>query len=360
MRYIINGKFLSQRTTGVQRFAFEILKELDIIAKNLDIALAIRIDATDIPEFKNIKVEQVGTHRGIIWDELELPFYIIRCKAIGVHLCFRAPIIKPDIVCIHDINQITCPSSYSLKSRIPYFLLTMWLIRKAKRIFTVSYFSMKEINKIANRQLVYIESIIGNAWQHLSYTVSDTSILSNLALTDREYYFTLGSLCRHKNLSWIFNTATLNPTSLFVIAGSVNRKVLSAAQNQHVPTNVKLIGYVSDSEAKTLMSNCKAFIYPSYYEGFGVPPLEALGCGCKKIVVSDIEVMHEIYSNAAVYINPYEPIGDIDEYILNYPVHMQPEDVLGKYSWVKSAHTLFNVLKEYENIIVTKKHTIRG
>ena len=67
--------------------------------------------------------------------------------------------------------------------------------------------------------------------------------------------------------------------------------------------NVKLLGYVSDGQVKWLMQNCKAFIFPSYYEGFGIPPLEALSVGAK-IVVGNAASLPEIYKKSAYYIDP--------------------------------------------------------
>ena len=89
---------------------------------------------------------------------------------------------------------------------------------------------------------------------------------------------------------------------------------------------MKLLGYVSDEEAKTLMRDCKAFLFPSIYEGFGIPPLEAMSAGCKRIIVSDTEVMHEIFGDSVEYIN-----------IKKEEITFSENDVLSTYSWEKSA-----------------------
>ena len=68
--------------------------------------------------------------------------------------------------------------------------------------------------------------------------------------------------------------------------------------------NVILLGYVSDEEVKALMQKCKAFVFPSYYEGFGIPPLEALSAGAR-IIIARSASLPEIYGNAALYIDAY-------------------------------------------------------
>ena len=64
--------------------------------------------------------------------------------------------------------------------------------------------------------------------------------------------------------------------------------------------------WVSDEGAKTLMRDCKVFLFPTFYEGFDIPPLEAISAGAKQVVVSDTEVMHEVFGDSVSYINPNE------------------------------------------------------
>ena len=108
--------------------------------------------------------------------------------------------------------------------------------------------------------------------------------------------------------------------------------------------NVKLLGYVSDGQVKWLMQNCKAFIFPSYYEGFGIPPLEALSVGTK-IVVGNAASLPEIYKGAALYIDPYSTDCTIKELLKKKTD--APDMVLSEYTYDKAAKKLYNVLKEF-------------
>ena len=102
-------------------------------------------------------------------------------------------------------------------------------------------------------------------------------------------------------------------------------------------------GYASDQLAKTLMKFCKAFIFPSYYEGFGIPPLEALSLGAK-VIVSNTASLPEIFGNSAYYISPDNADIDLNE-LISKPV-ADADEVLSKYSWEKSAKQLLDILKE--------------
>ena len=93
---------------------------------------------------------------------------------------------------------------------------------------------------------------------------------------------------------------------------------------------------------KALMRNCKAFIFPSFFEGFGIPPLEAMSVGAK-VLVSNASCLPEIYGNSAIYIDPYNSDIDINEF-LKKPVD-SPELVLEKYSFANTAKKIYADIK---------------
>lgn len=92
-----------------------------------------------------------------------------------------------------------------------------------------------------------------------------------------------------------------NPPFDFVVAGSVNPSIF--AGTQEAAKNAKYLGYVSDEQLKGLYQNALCFVFPSRYEGFGIPPLEAMAMGCP-VVVSDIAAIREVCGDAATYFDP--------------------------------------------------------
>ena len=115
-KVFINGKFLAQRTTGVQRFAREVISELDaLLLDSDDVGLVVPANACDIPQLKQIKVYKSRYKASIFWEQFWLPLYIKMHGAVGVHLCHVAPILKPDIVCIHDVNVLSNPKWFTKK-----------------------------------------------------------------------------------------------------------------------------------------------------------------------------------------------------------------------------------------------------
>ena len=133
-----------------------------------------------------------------------------------------------------------------------------------------------------------------------------------------------------------------NPNAVFAVSGAVNSKVFGDNFDFEVPKNLKFLGYVSDEEAKTLMRDCKAFLFPTFYEGFGIPPLEAMSVGAKA-VVSDASCMREIFEDSVYYVDPNN--ADVDfEQLLSEKVS-DPQKILDKFSWQKSAEKFMEILK---------------
>lgn len=249
------------------------------------------------------------------------------------------PILTPHCVALHDVNFKVNPQFYSRSFSLWYRLVFFLSVSRIRRLVTVSNFSKIEIQR-CYRGIRNDIAVIPNAWQHMEKISYDERALRKFGLTKRGYYLALLSIAPNKNLNWVVSVAKDNPDVIFAVGGGINVKVFGN-QLSGIETirNLKLVGYVSDQEAKTLMRDCKAFIYPTFYEGFGIPPMEALSAGAPEIIVSDTEVMHEIYRDNATYIDPYYPKLPTE----SHPD--RPRDVLERYSWHSSAQQLLDLLR---------------
>jgi glycosyltransferase involved in cell wall biosynthesis len=344
-RFIINGKFLSQRMTGVQRFAYELVSALDgQLTTNDGVSLAVpsSVSETQIPNLHAIAVARVGSHHGVRWEQCDFPSYCHAQHAIPVNLCNAAPLRNPGIVCIHDVKVKRFPEYFTWKFRLWYDLLFSRIARKAVLVLTVSEFSKKEIEAtlhIPERKIV----VVPNAWQHLEHIVPSDDVLSRYHVLDKGFFFMLGSLDPNKNLAWLVKEAQRNPQETFLVSGSIDRKVFAkSAAMASLPSNVTFLGYASDEDVKGLMTHCKALVFPSFYEGFGVPPLEALRVG-SPIIVSDIPVLREIYHEAAIYIDPHRTDYVLEELLATNTTGA--DKVLASYDWKISAGLLKDVLE---------------
>ena len=338
-KFLINGKFLAQRTTGVQRVARELLNALDQLASEGDFLLVVPANAIDVPYFRNVKVLRTNTPASIFFDQIKIPLLSIKMKIPALHLCHTGPFLKPDYVMIHDANVEVNPQWFTKKIVVWYKFVHWVCAKRAKKIFTVSDFSKKELSivyKIPQSKIVNV----GNGWQHVEKNKVDDSVVAKYGLECKKFFFSLGTKAPHKNLKWIYEYATKHPSEIFAISGASYGRIFGKI-DMLVPPNVRFLGYLSDSDVKSLMQNCKAFLFPSFYEGFGIPPLEAMSTGCP-VVVSDIPVMHEIFGESVHYIDPNSTDIDLNTILKSAVASANP--VLEKYSWKKSAAKLYECL----------------
>lgn len=151
----------------------------------------------------------------------------------------------------------------------------------------------------------------------------------------------LSSLSPQKNFVWVKEVAKRNPNKKFLIVGRAEGFTKLGADDLQ-ESNLHFTGYLTDGEIKSLMKGCRAFIHPAVYEGFGIPPIEALACGAE-LIVSAAACLPEVYGNSAHYIEPHNYDVDLDE-LLKEPV-APASRVLDKYSWSSEAKKLLNLLR---------------
>lgn len=347
-KIVINGDFLVNKVfAGVNRYAAEILYELDCLVKGDDVELLVPEYVCGVPEFSNIKVVRYGKSSLMVWKNIILPKYIAKNNAILLDLsqAFPAWIKGSMVTCVHDCIPELVPTAYTGTIRrlivkpLKIFQRKKALM-KSERILTVSENSKRDIINIYG---IKPEKIIvaGNAWQHINRVKYDDELNRKYNLLNGKYYFTLGSRVPHKNLKWIVEAAKQSKDEIFVVSGE--NTYYNNFENEKFPDNIIFTGYITDAQIKSLMKECKAFLFPSFYEGFGIPPMEALSQGAK-IIISDSSSLPEIYRNSAYYINPYD-VSNIDlEEILKGEVN-SPDEVLNRYSWKKTAKIVYETLR---------------
>lgn len=304
----INGRFLSQATTGVQRYAIEIVKALDTLVFNDGSHKRRRVvlltpPGTPAPGWlRLIASRSVGLLRGQVWEQLELPQYTR--DGVCLNLCNTAPLAgRSTVVVIHDAGVFAVPETYSRAFRLWYQLLHPRLGRRALSIVTVSQFSRSELGRYVGIAPERI-AIIPNGGEHILAQPADSGVLKRLALRGR-YVLAVSSQSPHKNFGGIVAALQhLRHDVELVFAGGANPRVFRLSGTD--PGKAHLAGRVTDGELRALYENAACFVYPSFYEGFGLPPLEAMTCGCP-VVVSRAASLPEVCGDAAVYCDPADP-----------------------------------------------------
>lgn len=342
---MINGDYLALKTfAGFYRYCSEILQEFDLLLTSFDVEMVTPEYVKNIPRFQNIKVVKYGNLKLTPWRIMTLPYYVKKQDAIMIDLSQALPFGVKGINCVHDCIPEIVSTAYSgffnkvIKKPLK-MIQRKWTIRNCKALLTVSEFSKSDIIRIYGIDPSKI-TVVYSAWQQMQRISYDEHVIEKYKLQPKAFYFTLGSRVPHKNLDWIVAAANQNTDKVFVISGE--NSFCKSLDQIHFPSNIIFTGYISDSEVKTLMHECRAFILPSFYEGFGLPPLEALAVGAE-IIVSNTACLPEIYGDSAHYIDPNQLEKINMDTILETPVG-DPNMTLERYSWSRSAELMYEVL----------------
>ena len=332
---------------GLVRYARELLAALDpLIDVSVNITLLVPPTARDVPDYENINVVQTGSRGGIIWEQTSLRRYVKQHKdSFCLNLCNVAALfVQPGITAILDIMYKVNPSHYTtLRNRLSRYwhcLQYSYITRHEKKIITISWFCKEELEKHYPKTRGRIE-VVPCAWQHvLEFKESPEWKERYPFLEEKNYFFSLATLSKNKNGRWIIEAAKNNPGEVFAVGGKHYE-----TEYTEIPDNVHMLGYITDEDACALMKHCKAFIFPSLYEGFGLPPLEALALGAD-VISSDTTSLPEVLGGSVRYIDPLDTDANLKG-LMKEPVGSR-EDALSRYSWERSAQKLLDILKDEE------------
>lgn len=338
----INGRFLTQKVTGVQRFAIELVKQLDKIAKNHEIEIVTPPGIICNLNLNNISIRIIGRKSNNFWTQWTLPLYVKKNKGILFTITGMAPILKPDYFVAHDVTFCRHPESFTTFFVWFYKADFVLSLNRCKKIFTVSEFSKNELSKefsIDEKKFVCISP----SSQHLANLHFNKDDLKKWNLKDKKYYLSVSSKALHKNQQYIFNLAKKYTKDLFVIVGGTYSVFNNIKENKI--DNVIFTGYVSDDELTSLYKYAYGFIFPSIYEGFGIPPLEAISLGVKRVAVSDIPVFREIYKKGVYFFDPNSVDSfSIEEFDKTFISESSIDYYRKNFSWEKSAQIVYKTI----------------
>jgi glycosyltransferase involved in cell wall biosynthesis len=348
MRIVINGRFLTQVKTGVQRYAKETLLALDqlldtepALRAQLHCELAVPRHATPIA-LRRIPVRVLPLLSGHWWEQVTLAWHAGSDYLINFN--YSGPVIKKrQLITLHDASVAAIADAYSWRYRLVHETLVRALRHRVDTVMTVSRFSCDEI---AQRYGIRPALIGVEGWQHSVAGGDALATLRRYDLQPGRYLLAVGSVKPNKNFDVLDRALELLGTFPMTIAVA-GANDIGIFRHCH-PTRgaVRMLGFVPDEELGHLYRHAAWFVFPSLYEGFGLPALEALGNGCP-VIAARAASIPEVCGDAALYFDPRDPAA-LAALLLR--VTREPElrtsllekarDRLQRYSWTGNAEIL--------------------
>jgi glycosyltransferase involved in cell wall biosynthesis len=318
MKIGINGRFLVAKRTGVQRAAYNLVKTLIEIDRENDYVIFTGKEQVGAPEWNYPNVTVVGdqlraseSFRNHVWEQIRLPRLAKQYQIDILHSPANvAPLFYSgrSIIHIHDLCFVVNPQWYSFAFRTVYNLIIPMLARRATKVITNSNNSKNDLLQYFNLPAERVSLVY--------WAVDDTFSLPAMvplqvdALQEHDFILYVGSLEPRKNINILIESYEklrheypAIKTKLILIGGESPLFASVQLKARRYRDDVIFKGFVSDAELGEYYRRAKLVAYPSLYEGFGLPPLEAMASGAP-VVTSSTSSIPEVVGRAAILVNP--------------------------------------------------------
>lgn len=356
--------------TGTENYSYNLLKNLALVdTKNsylIYLRPEVQVDGKwpDNFKFKTINFPRLWTQIGLakysFLDQLDILF-------IPSH---TLPLIKKPglktVVTVHDLGAEYLPKAHQLKQRIYLNVMTHHQLKSATHLIAVSNATKKDLIEKVHIKPEKI-SVIYEGYDNLAFKPLKideyNNILNKYDIENNKYFLYVGTIQPRKNLERLIKAYSIflstvkkdNPSSplpkLILVGkkGWLADRIYKLPKELGIEENIKFLGYVSDSELPALYNGAISLIFPSLFEGFGLPILESMACGTP-VLTSNISSMKEIADKNANLINPYS-IDDIAQGILKLFKDEKYRKILNhkgiaqakKFSWKRCAEQTLDV-----------------
>lgn len=309
---------------GIETYVINLLNGISTIDNHNQYILIVSNDNYKVfqdferyDNFRVIKCNVVSEKvlKTVIWENLHLDDLVTELNA---DFCFvpyyRMPILKSKnkyLITVHDLQALHFPEYFSRGKNL--WLRFYWskVMPSADHIVAISNFVKKDIEmhyKIGvDKTSVIYNPILIKKKRDISPTLQRNN------LREGEYYYTISSLLKHKNLITILKALVIlknkgySPKLVITgIKGSAESDITTFIHDNALADNCIYTGYITDEEKFDLIRGCRKFLFPSIFEGFGMPPIEAMLCG-KQVITTNCTCIPEVTMNKAIYVtNPFD------------------------------------------------------
>lgn len=355
-RVVLNGRFLAQVQTGVQRYATETLRAMDAalgaspaLRQQLDLVLAVPDGAQPLP-LQHIRVEHVPGRAGHLWEQWSLLLFARGSYLVNFN--YSGPLLKrAQMVTVHDATVKAMPGSFTRSYRWVHNTLVAVLGRTAQDLMTVSTFSRDELQRwfgLRRRDI-----LVGReGGEHAVLPADDAAVLRRHGLKPQGYILGVGSVKPNKNYGLLGHAMKLLPDYPLPVAIAGAKDIGIFKDAAVLPDSFRFLGFVADADLAALYRQAAWFVFPSSYEGFGLPAVEAMANGCP-VLAARAASIPEVCGEAALYFDAADPqeLAALLQRVAHHPQQRQAlvaaaAERLQRYNWRANAHILLGRLQQ--------------
>lgn len=315
--------------------------------------------------FPHVRVELLRPHMPYIRIPLSFPLALFRTGVDLLHVQYTAPLISrvPTVVTIHDLSFEHFPQFFTPKERFFFKRTIPHTARRAAKVLTVSEFSRRDLIEtygLPSDKVVVTPNGVGSEFR----PVQDERLVEDLKKKygiEREYLLSVGNLQPRKNLARLIKAYTrLRELAeefrcQLVLVGRrawLYKHIFHEAHRPQYAGDVILTDYVPEADLPGLYSGALAFVYPSIFEGFGLPVLEAMACGTP-VITSNSSSLPEVVGDAGLMVDPFDEealekamLRVVEDAQLRVQLSEQSVRQAAKFSWRRTAELTLAVYQE--------------
>ena len=314
--FAINARFLTRPASGVDRVASELVcalaaradvDHLVLLHPPTERLFADWLELMPVAASKKVQVQALGRRTGHAWEQLDLVGASPGLTLLS--LCNTGPALRRNqVLMIHDAQVWDSPHGLPLGFRVGYRTALPILARTARHVVTVSHFAKTRLEARRIAPVGKVQVVLNGA-DHMQRVAADPHALLRHGLEAGRYLLAVGSRAPHKNLPMLIHAAVSRGPGApeLILVGDMTSRLFGRAELPDAE-GVRLIGRVSDGALKALYQGALALALPSTTEGFGLPALEAMACGCP-VIAARAGALPEICGDAALFVDPMDLAG---------------------------------------------------
>jgi glycosyltransferase involved in cell wall biosynthesis len=343
MSILCSTRVLNAPVTGVQRYTIEVLN---------------RLPSSDVERLAPPK--WLRRPLNLLWEQTVLPLYM-HAGALLWSPANVGPLgVRRQVVTVHDLATVECPEDFSTLFCQFYDYLFPRLLPRVAGIITVSEYTRQKVLQTYRVEPEKVRAIplgVDHSRFKPQAPAAIEAVRNKLNLPHR-YILYLGSVTPRKNVqllvrAWAKMQDSVPDVRLVIAGGEGAAHVFRGSGISDLPARSALTGRIEEADLAPLLAGASVFVFPSFYEGFGLPPLEAMACGAP-CIASDATSLPEVVGDAAITISPYDvdALAEALEAVLSDPAlasQLREKGLIraAAFSWDRTAAETWRVLTQF-------------